>query len=131
VITIAVQVFSPAEQRERTFEALIDTGANTCAIAEHIAQDLGLAISLDPVHLWQVRDPLTLRQTQLDVRYNGQPYLVEAVVIDIPEALRRNALPQEYCTRPNHAHPLTTRIVLGENFFNQLSEEDRRSIGLL
>jgi len=58
-------------------------------------------------------------------------YSVKFVVVDIPENLRRAALPEEKCTRPLHAHPLSGRIVLGENFFNLLPEWDRHNIGLV
>ena len=51
--------------------------------------------------------------------------------MDIPENFRRAALPEEECARPLHAHPLSSRIVLGENFSNLLPELDRRSIGLV
>jgi hypothetical protein len=73
---------------------------------------------------------LVLRRTSLNLLYNEQKYSVKAVVVDIPENLRRAALPEEKCTRPLHAHPLSSRIVLGENFFNLLPEFDKRIIGL-
>jgi hypothetical protein len=125
-----MEMFSPSRGRYLRLEAIIDTGANICAIAEYIAEKFGLPISGETVHLWQVRDPLVLRRTQLDIRYNNRQYSIEAVVVDIPENLRRAALPGEKCTRPFSAHPLNSQIVLGLNFINLLSEEDRRGIGL-
>lgn len=130
MISVSIEMFSPSRDRYLRLEAIIDTGANVCAIAEHIAEKFGLPISDETVHLWQVRDPLVLRQTRLDIRYNDRQYSAKAVVVDIPEYLRRAALPEEKCTRPLSAHPLSSQIVLGENFINLLPEEDRHSIGL-
>jgi len=131
MILIQVALYSPLRENYIPHEAIIDTGANICAIAGHIAERFGLDIEDGTVHLWQVRDPLVLRRIKLNILYNGQEYSVEAVVVDIPENLRRAALPEEECTRPLHAHPLSSRIVLGENFFSQLPESDGRSIGLV
>ena len=130
MILIRVELYSPLREDYVPQEAIIDTGANICAIAEHVAERFGLAIVEETTHLWQVRDPLVLRRTKLNLLYNEQGYSVEAVVVDIPENLRCAVLPEEECTRPLHAHPLSSRIVLGENFFNLLPELDRHSIGL-
>ena len=131
MILIQVALYSPLRKNYIPQEAIIDTGANICAIAEHVAKRFGLSIADETTHLWQVRDPLVLRRTKLNLLHNEQKYFVEAVVVDIPENLRRTALPEEECTRPRHAHPLSSRIVLGENFFKLLPELDRQSIGLV
>ena len=131
MILIQVALYSPLRENYIPQEAIIDTGANICAIAEHVTERFGLAIEEETTHLWQVRDPLVLRRTKLNLLHNEQKYSVEAVVVDIPENLRRAALPEEECTRPLHARPLSSRIVLGENLFNLLPELDRHNIGLL
>ena len=130
MILIQVALYSPLRENYIPQEAIIDTGANICAIAEHVAERFGLAIENETAHLWQIRDPLVLRKIRLNLLHNEQRYSVEAVVVDIPENLRRAALPEEECTRPLHVHPLNSRIVLGENFFNLLPEWDKQNIGL-
>lgn len=126
-----LEIYSPSQAAYVWVEAIIDTGASVCVVPAHVAKALGLALEPDVSHLWQVRDPLTLHQATLNIRYNNQPYNVEAAVVDIPPASRRIATPEEHCTRPQTPHPLTQRIIIGESFLRQLPPEDRQAILLL
>ena len=105
MILIQVALYSPLRKNYIPQEAIIDTGANICAIAEHVAKRFGLSIADETIHLWQVRDPLVLRKTKLNLLHNEQKKFVEAVVVDIPENLRRTAL-SEYTKMITRTFPI-------------------------
>jgi hypothetical protein len=131
VIIRDLEVYSPSRAAYVWVEAIIDTGASVCVVPAHIASALSLTLGPNVRHLWQVRDPLTLHQAALKVRYNNRPYDVDATVVDIPPAFRRIATPAEHCTQPQAPHPLTQRIIIGENFLGQLPPGERQAILLL
>lgn len=130
MIFVRVELYSEIETRYKVFEGLVDTGASICALSKDIAEALGTEIGKERLHLWQVRDPLTLGKTTLKIKYENKTYDVETVVVDIPKNFCRDALPEEECTRPEHPNPLASRIILGENFLSLLSEEAKREIGI-
>lgn len=123
-----VEVYSPTKEGYVFIEAIVDTGASLCVIPEHIAQELGIVLYEEAIHLWQVRDPLVLVGTALRIRYNGALYEVRATVVEIPGEYQRGIRSEEKCKRPSSPHPLTRRMILGENFLNQLPEKVREQI---
>lgn len=130
MILIKVEIYSVIKQEFIPFEGLIDTGATICAIAKHNAELLGVQVKDEMIHLWQVRDPLTLNKSLLKIRYNKNVYDLEVVVIDIPKEHCRDILKGEECTRPEYRNPLSERIILGENFLKSLSDSEKRKLGL-
>jgi len=131
MIVSEVEIYAPAVKDYISIEAIVDTGASLCVIPKHIAEELGIEIYEQPIHLWQVRDPLTLLKAELNLRYQSGLYRVEATVVEIPREYRRSIKPNEKCKRPSSPHPLTHRMILGENFLSQLSREARAEILLI
>lgn len=128
----SIEIYNFLRRRYQLFEGLIDTGASVCAIAKHIARQLGLQLLKERRHLWQVRDPLVLNTTLMNIRYENREYLeVVAAVIDIPEEFQRDALPSEECTRPLRANPLSAAIILGDSFFNKLTNGEKKKLGIM
>ncbi len=131
MIVSEVEIYAPVIKDYIPIEAIVDTGASLCVIPRHIVEELGIKVSEQSIHLWQVRDPLTLFKAVLNLRYQDGLYKVEATVVEIPREYRRNIKPGEECKRPSSPHPLTHRMILGENFLNQLPKEARAGILLV
>ena len=127
MIVIDVEIYNHPKKRYELFEAVVDTGATFCALAKHIADEIGLPVH-EPIHLWQVNGPLTLTKTTLRIRYGKSENHVDGVIVDIARNYLRPATPDEKCKRPLTPHPLTSRIILGKNFLEKLSEDDRKEI---
>ena len=123
-----VEVYSPRRDDYVVVEAIIDTGASVCVLAQHVAEELGIAVKTEFSHLWQVRDPLVLHQATVTIHYERRLYQARATVVDIPEPYRRPIQSGEECTRPSSPHPLTERMIVGESFLNQLPVEERRLV---
>lgn len=123
-----VEVYSPRRDDYVVIEAIIDTGASVCVLAQHLAEELGVAVRTETSHLWQVRDPLVLCQATVPVRHHHRLYQAQATVVDIPESYRRPIQYGEECTRPSSPHPLTERMIIGESFLNQLPIEERHLV---
>ena len=123
-----VEVYSPRRECHVYVEAIIDTDASMCVIPWHISEELGIPTETERSHLWQVRDPLVLFRSALQIHYLEKSYEVQTSVVEIPEEYRRSIQRGEECTRPSSPHPLTQRIIIGENFLNRLSVEERQQI---
>lgn len=128
VIIIDIEIYSFRDKEYIIHEALVDTGAGFCAVTKHIAEALDLPLMGGKIHLWQARDPLGLEKTQLRLRYNDNVYDTVGVIIDIPPEYRRSIKAGEECTRPKYRHPLSKRIILGENFLRMLPEDERKNL---
>jgi len=127
VILIDIKVYNNIEKLYETFEAIVDTGATFCVIAEHIAQIMGYQPQ-EKIHLWQVNSPLILSKSTLKIRYNEKKHQVESVIVDIHKDHLRPATPNEKCKRPITPHPLASRIILGKTFIDKLTENERKQI---
>jgi len=127
LILIDIKVYNNIEKLYEIFEAIVDTGATFCVIAEHIAQKMGYQPQ-EKIHLWQVNSPLTLSKSSLKIRYKEKEHDVEAVIVDILKDYLRPATPNERCKRPLTPHPLTSRIILGKTFIDKLTETERKQI---
>lgn len=127
MILIDVEIYNYLKKRYELFEAIVDTGATFCALAKHVADEMGLPIR-ESIHLWQVKGPLTLAKTELKVKYQGGEHYLNGVVVDIDRTHLRPATPDEKCKRPLTPHPLSSRIIVGKNFLEKLSEEERKEI---
>ncbi|MFQ5710387.1 MAG: hypothetical protein ACE5GD_01265 [Candidatus Geothermarchaeales archaeon] len=123
MILIDVEVYNHVKKRYELLEAIVDTGATFCAIAD----ETGLPTN-ESIHLWQVNAPLTSAKTTLKIRYRESEHNVDGVVIDIAKDYLRPATPNEKCKRPLTPHPLSNRIILGKNFLEKLSKEEREEI---
>ena len=66
MILIDIEVYNNIEKQYETFEAIVDTGATFCVIAEHIAQKMGYQPK-EKIHLWQVNSPLTLLESVVNL----------------------------------------------------------------
>ena len=127
MILMDVEVYNNIRRLYEVFEALVDTGATFCVIAEHITEKMGY-VAGEKVHLWQVDSPLTLSKSTLRIKYGEKEHDVEAVIVNIREDYLRLALSNEKCKRPVSPHPLTSRIILGKSFLDKLSESERKEI---
>jgi len=128
LIIIDIEIYSFRDKVYIVHEALVDTGAGFCAVTKHLSEALDLPLMGEKIHLWQARDPLGLEKTQLRLRYNDNVYDVVGVIIDIPPEFRRSIKAGEECTRPKDQHPLSKRIILGENFLRMLPEDERKNL---
>ncbi|MCP8320732.1 MAG: hypothetical protein H3Z52_07305 [archaeon] len=126
MILIDVEIYNHFKRRYELFEAIVDTGATFCALAKQIAEEIGLP-SHESIHLWQVNSPLTLTKTTLKIRYKKEHY-ADGVIVDIDRNYLRSATPDEKCKRPLAPHPLSNRIIVGKNFLEKLSKEERKEI---
>lgn len=123
-----VEVYSPRRDDYVMIEAIIDTGASVCVLAQHVAEELGIAVKAETSHLWQVRDPLILCQATVTICHHHRLYQAQATVVDLPEPHRRPIQRGEECTRSSSPHPLTARMIIGESFLNQLPVEERHLV---
>jgi hypothetical protein len=123
MILTEVELYDPLNRAWVLFEAIVDTGATYCGIAEHVAHKLGLE-EREEVHLWQVENPAVSSIVLLKLRFGQKSYEVETIAVKIKEEYRRDATPDEDCTRPFHPHPLTARVLLGLNFLQLLPIEE-------
>jgi len=127
MILIDIEIYNHSKKRYELFEAIVDTGATFCALAKHIANETGLPLH-EPIHLWQVNGPLTLTKTTLKIRYGKSEHNVDGVIVDIARNYLHPATLNEKCKRPLTPHPLSNRIIVGKNFLEKLSEEERKEI---
>jgi len=127
MILLDVEIYNRSKRRYELFEAIVDTGATFCALAKHIAEQIGLP-SHESIHLWQVNSPLTLTKTTLKIRYGKSEHNVDGVIVDIARNYLRPATLNEKCKRPLTPHPLSSRIIVGKNFLEKLSEEEQKEI---
>ncbi|MCP8309570.1 MAG: hypothetical protein H3Z53_05680 [archaeon] len=127
MILIDVGIYNHSKKRYELFEAIVDTGATFCALAKHIAEEIGLPFH-ESVHLWQVNSPLTLTKTALKIKYRKKEHYVDGVIVGIDRNYLRPATPDEECKRPFAPHPLSSRIIIGKNFLEKLSEKERKEI---
>lgn len=127
MILIDIEVYNHSKKRYEVFEAIVDTGATFCALAKHVADETGIPLR-ESIHLWQVNGPLTLTKTTLKIRYVKSEHHVDSVIVDIARNYLRPATPDEKCKRPVIPHPLSSRIIVGKNFLEKLSEEERKEI---
>ena len=127
MLLIDIEIYNHSKKRYELFEAIVDTGATFCAIAKHIADEIGLPLQ-DSIHLWQVNSPLTTTKTTLKIRYRKSENRLDCVIVDVAGGYLRPATPDEKCKRPLTPHPLSSRIIVGKNFLEKLSEEDRKEI---
>jgi hypothetical protein len=127
MILIDVKIYNYSKKRYELFEAIVDTGATFCAISKHIADEMGLPLH-GPIHLWQVNGPLTPTKTTLKIRCGKSEHHVEGVIINIARDYLRPAAPDEECERPLTPHPLSSRVIVGKNFLEKLSEEERKEV---
>jgi len=127
LILIDIEIYNNIERLYETFEAIVDTGATFCVIAEYIAQKMGYQPK-EKIHLWQVNSPLTLSKSTLKIKYKEGEHHAEAVIVDIHRDYLRSATQNERCKRPVTPHPLTSRIILGKTFLDKLTETERKQI---
>jgi len=127
LILIDVEIYNNIEKLYETFEAIVDTGATFCVIAEHIAQKMGYQLK-DKIHLWQVNSPLTLSKSTLKIKHKQKEHHVESVIVNIHKDHLRSATQNEKCKRPITPHPLASRIILGKTFLDKLTETERKQI---
>ena len=123
-----IRIFAPVWNEFIDIDCVIDTGADVCAIPLHLAALLGIVASDGRIHMWQVRDPLTLSEARTRLEWEGHAHEVDTVLLDIPSAFRRPAVPAEHCTRPDEPHLLSDRIIVGENFISLLDDRSRRRL---
>jgi len=127
VILIDIKVYDNITKLYEVFEAIVDTGATFCVMAEHVARKMGYRPQ-ERIHLWQVNSPLTLSKSILKIKYEEREHHIEAVIVDIRKDYLRSATPNEKCKRPITPHPLTSRIILGKTFLDKLTETQRKQI---
>jgi len=127
VILIDIEVYNNIEKQYETFEAIVDTGATFCVMAEHIADKMGCQAQ-EKIHLWQVNSPLTLSKSTLKIKYKQKEHHAETVIVDINKDHLRPATPNEKCKRPPTPHPLASRIILGKTFLDKLTETERKQV---
>ena len=127
MILIDIEIYNYSKKRYELFEAIVDTGATFCAIAKHIADEIGTPFH-ESIHLWQVNGPLTLTKTKLKIRYRESKHQLESVIVNISQNYLRSATQDEKCKRPLTPHPLSSRIIVGKNFFEKLSQKERKEI---
>jgi len=75
-----------------------------------------------------VNGPLTLTKTKLKIRHGKSEHHVDGVIVNIARNYLRPATQDEKCKRPLTPHPLSSRIIVGKNFLEKLSEEKRKEI---
>jgi len=75
-----------------------------------------------------VNSPLTLTKTESKIRYRKNEHYVDSVIVDIDRNYLHSAAPNEKCKRPLAPHPLSSRILVGKNFLEKLSKEERKEI---
>lgn len=127
MILIDIQVFNKRREEFQIFECIVDTGATFCVVEKTIAEELGL-FSLEILHLWQMGEALNIPKTRMKIRYKGEVYLVEGLIVEIRESYKRPILAKEKCTRPESPHPLTNRIIIGQSFLDKLSPPEYRKL---
>ena len=127
MILIDVEIYNHPKKRYELFEAIVDTGATFCALAKHIADETGLPFH-GSIHLWQVNGPLTLTKTKLKIRYGKSEHHLDGVIVDLSRNYLRTATPEEKCKRPLTPHPLSSRIIVGKNFLEKLSDKEKKEI---
>jgi len=130
MILIDVEVYNNVKKLYELFEAIVDTGATFCVMAEHIARKMGVVPreKEGKIHLWQVDGPLVLSESIFRIRYREKEQNVEVVIVSLCEDYLRLATPNEICERPTTPHPLTSRIILGKSFLDKLGEGERKEI---
>ena len=127
MILIDVEIYNHSKRRYELFEAIVDTGATFCALAKHLADEIAVPF-LGSMHLWQVNGPLTLTKIKLTIKYRESELRLDGVIVELPQDYLRLGTREEKCKRPLTPHPLSNRIIVGKNFLETLSEEERRQI---
>ncbi|MDI6847895.1 MAG: hypothetical protein QMD13_02760 [Candidatus Bathyarchaeia archaeon] len=127
MILIDIEIYNHSKKRYELFEAIVDTGATFCAIAKHIADETGIPFH-ESTHLWQVNGPLTLTKTKLKIRYRETEHQLDGVIVNISQNYLRSATQDEKCKRPLTPHPLSSRIIVGKNFLEKLSQKEKKEI---
>lgn len=122
---LTLELFDYIKQEFRPIEAIVDTGASRCTLARHLARDFGIKIKDSIAHHWQANSPLIGNEIDIKIRYKGKEHDLKANCIGIEEKFLRDIVPGEGCTRPKGYHPLKYRIIVGLNFINLLSEQER------
>ncbi|PIV68438.1 MAG: hypothetical protein COS08_06750 [Euryarchaeota archaeon CG01_land_8_20_14_3_00_38_12] len=122
---LTLELFDYVKQEFRPIEAIVDTGASRCTLAKHLAVDFGIKIEGSVVHHWQANGPLIGNEINIKIRYKGVEYELKANCIGIEEKFLRDVKPGEECTRPKGYHPLKYRFIVGLNFIDLLSEQDK------
>ena len=131
VIIIEVELFGHTTNKYKPIEAIVDTGASTCCLSNNVADKCSIGAT-DITHHWQAGGPLICKKSKIDIRYKNNEYNLEASYINIDKKFFRDIESGEECTRPEDSHPLTYRIILGLNFIDSLSKEEKRElIGML
>ena len=126
--TIEIELFDNISEKYEPISAIIDTGANRCALSTNVADKFGIKMREDLSHYWQANCPLSGKSSEIRVRYSSEIYELKASCIEIDEKYLRPMMSEEECTRPESPHPLGYGIILGLNFINVLPTEERHNL---
>lgn len=129
MILIDVEIYNKIENEFELFEAIVDTGSTYCVIEKGLSDNLGLE-SGDVLHLWQMGNALIVPKARMKLRYKGNEYDVEGLIVEIKQSYKKPITKEEFCTRPESPHPLTNRIIIGKSLLDKLSPNDYRELFL-
>lgn len=122
---LTIDLFDYLRQEFRPIQAIVDTGASICTLPAHLARDFGIKVEDSVIHQWQANGPLIGNGINIKIQYKGEEHELKAHSIEIEKRFLRDMKPGEECTRPEGYHPLKYRVIIGLNFIDLLSEQNK------
>ena len=126
--TVDVLIWKPADEDRDRQPAIVDTGADRSVIRLDLAKAYGYDVG-PLVHYWHMAGPATGYRMEISVRLADRPertIVHEAWAQGIDPAYLREMRPEEECTRPDGAHFLGQKSILGMSSLRGLDQDTRR-----